>query len=133
MPLRSLTLSIYPLATFARSAFSPRSSNSSSVVGTQNGSWSYSSYLDQILRYTHVLLTRTHPLKISCGLAAPEVRLRISTTQSQRIRNRFRVSNMPSANPKLSTTGSNAETVKKLVPSFISSATTLPRLFATTP
>lgn len=38
IPFRSLTPSIYPFATFDRSAFSPRSSSSSSVVGTQKGS-----------------------------------------------------------------------------------------------
>ena len=37
-PFLFLTLSIYLLATFSLSAFSPRSSNSSSVVGTQKGS-----------------------------------------------------------------------------------------------
>jgi hypothetical protein len=47
----------------ALSDFSPRSSSSSTVVGTQNGSRSKVSY----------------PEKISCGEAAPEVLLRIST------------------------------------------------------
>lgn len=45
-PLRFLTAWTYPSATLARSAFSPRSSSSSSVVGTQNGSWSNISYLN---------------------------------------------------------------------------------------
>lgn len=40
IPLRCRTESMYFLATFSRSAFSPRSSSSSSVVGTQKGSWS---------------------------------------------------------------------------------------------
>jgi len=53
-------------------------------------------------------------------------------TITLRLRNRLRV-NSPSANPKLSTTGRSAETLKKAVPSFISSATILPRRFATTP
>lgn len=37
-PFRSRTVSMYTFATFSRSAFSPRSSSSSSVVGTQKGS-----------------------------------------------------------------------------------------------
>lgn len=45
IPFRSRTPSTYAFAIFDRSAFSPRSSSSSSVVGTQNGSRSNSSYL----------------------------------------------------------------------------------------
>ena len=41
--------------------------------------------------------------------------------------------NPPSANPKLSTTGRSARTVKNSVPSFISSETMRPRRLATTP
>jgi ribosomal protein L32 len=48
IPFRSRTSSIYSLATFVRSAFSPRSSNSSAVVGTQNGSRSKSWYLSKL-------------------------------------------------------------------------------------
>src|SRR5712672_1190181 len=44
-PFRSLTRSMYPFAMFSLSAFSPSSSSSSSVVGTQNGSSSNITYL----------------------------------------------------------------------------------------
>ena len=44
-PFRSRTASMYPFAMLDRSAFSPRSSSSSSVLGTQNGSRSRSSKL----------------------------------------------------------------------------------------
>ena len=62
-PFLFLTPSIYLFATFSLSANSPKSSKSSSVNGTQNGSSSKIS----------------KPWKISCGEAAPEVRFRISS------------------------------------------------------
>lgn len=65
IPFLFLTPSTYPLATLALSAFSPRSSSSSTVVGTQNGSWS----------------SVSKPEKMSCGEAAPDVRFRISDGQ----------------------------------------------------
>jgi hypothetical protein len=46
-PFLSRTASMYPFAMLERSAFSPRSSSSSSVLGTQNGSRSRSSNLIQ--------------------------------------------------------------------------------------
>ncbi|KND89083.1 hypothetical protein TOPH_06285 [Tolypocladium ophioglossoides CBS 100239] len=93
-PFFRRTPSMYLLATFSLSPNSPRSSRSSSVNGTQNGSSSRIS----------------NPAKMSCGWAAPLVRLRIS-----------------SAKPKLSATGSRAWMVKNGVPSFMISATTRPR------
>jgi hypothetical protein len=60
--LRLRTATMYLRATFSRSALSPSSSRSSSVVGTQKGS-----------------CTNTrHPRNTSCGDARPDVRLRIS-------------------------------------------------------
>src|SRR6266702_5333058 len=77
----------------------------------------------------------THPLKTSWGLAAPDVFFLMSVNKISGIihylRNVF--CHPPSANPKLSTTGRRARTVKNEVPSFISSATIFPRRFATTP
>jgi hypothetical protein len=106
IPLRFRTRSIYFFAKFSLSYFSPKSSNSSSVVGTQNGSRS----------------SATNPLKISWGLAAPEVFFRRSKVNY----------NSPSANPKLSITGMLALIVKYEVPSFISSDNIFPlRLFST--
>ncbi len=93
-PFRFLTPSIYFRATFSLSANSPRSSRSSSVKGTQNGSSS----------------SISNPWKMSCGLAAPDVRLRISSLK-----------------PKDSATGSSATIVKNGVPSFISSDRIRPR------
>jgi hypothetical protein len=93
-PFLFLTVSIYLLATFSLSANSPKSSKSSSVNGTQNGSSSRISY----------------PWKISCGDAAPDVRLRISSEK-----------------PKDSATGRRDWIVKKGVPSLRASERTRPR------
>ena len=78
----------------------------------------------------------THPLKINWGLAAPEVRFLISESPNRAsaiLASQQQRCSIPSANPKLSATGSKADTVKKEVPSFISSDTILPLRFATTP
>jgi len=93
-PFLFLTPSIYLFATFSLSANSPKSSKSSSVNGTQNGSSSNIS----------------NPWKISCGEAAPDVRLRIS-----------------SENPKDSATGRRERIVKKGVPSLRDSERIRPR------
>lgn len=97
--------------------------------------------LDQVIHilcYVSMICERstggiTHPLKISCGLAAPDVRLRISASRCETTPSQLANSSSPSAKPKLSTTGRRADTVKNVVPSFISSATIRPRRFATTP
>lgn len=99
-PFLVRTTSIYLFATFSRSANSPKSSNSSSVAGTQNGSSSRAS----------------NPAKISCGDAAPDVRLRIS-----------------SENPNDSATGNRERMVKKGVPSFMVSERMRPRRRVITP
>ena len=80
MPFLSRTESMYPFAMFDRSAFSPKSSSSSSVVGTQKGSRSSISYLTAtwVSSSKRQRDCQAYPLKISCGLAAPEVRLRMS-------------------------------------------------------
>jgi hypothetical protein len=76
----------------------------------------------------------THPLNMSCGLAAPDVFLRISIfDRDQCCISHVKQGNIPSENPKLSTTGMSDETVKYVVPSFISSATIRPFRRATTP
>jgi hypothetical protein len=93
-PFLFLTPSIYLLATFSLSASSPKSSKSSSVNGTQNGSSSRIS----------------KPWKISCGEAAPDVRLRISSEK-----------------PKDSATGTKERMVKKGVPSLRDSERMRPR------
>jgi hypothetical protein len=134
---------MYALATFSRSDFSPRSSSSSSVVGTQKGSRSSISYLSrkpQPLPPHRVAATSlAHPLKINWGLAAPEVRFLMSEkcqsgVNDQRFPDFQRAERYtPSAKPKLSATGSKADTVKNEVPSFISSDTMRPLRFATTP
>ena len=62
-PFLLLTLSTYRLATFSRSANSPKSSSWSSVNGTQKGSSS----------------SISNPAKRNCGLADPELRFLISS------------------------------------------------------
>lgn len=99
-PFRTLTPSIYRFATFSRSANSPRSSSSSSVKGTQYGSSS----------------SVSKPWNTSCGDAAPEVRLRISSLK-----------------PKDSATGSTDRMVKNGVPSFSDSEIMRPRRRVMTP
>uniref|UniRef100_A0A182M670 Uncharacterized protein n=1 Tax=Anopheles culicifacies TaxID=139723 RepID=A0A182M670_9DIPT len=64
-PLRSRIASIYTRATFVKSAFSPYCRYSSSVDGTQCGSIS----------------TVSQWLKTSCGIAKPDVCLRISVAK----------------------------------------------------
>jgi hypothetical protein len=93
-PFLRLTPSMNRLATFSLSASSPRSSFSSSVNGTQKGSSSRIS----------------KPWKISCGLAAPDVRLRISSLK-----------------PKDDATGRRDRIVKKGVPSLRDSERIRPR------
>jgi len=78
IPFRVLTRSIYPFATLSRSAFSPSSSSSDSVLGTQNGSSSSGTYLSLTVRQHAYTSHSTHPLKTSCGLAPPDVRFLMS-------------------------------------------------------
>lgn len=122
--------SIYLSALFSESACSPKCSNSSSVVGTQNGSigiiWNifrfYRRLKQNLLtdfgqKICDMTQCDTNELsaeqptsqceKTSCGEANPLVRFLISL-----------------AKPKLSTTGSVACTWNRLVPSLISSDNT---------
>lgn len=99
-PFLCRTPSIYFFAMFSRSASSPRSSKSSSVKGTQNGSSS----------------SISNPAKTSCGDAAPDVRLRISSLK-----------------PKDSATGNKDWMVKNGVPSFMNSVIMRPRRRVMTP
>jgi hypothetical protein len=82
----------------------------------------------------------TYPMNMSCGLAAPEVCFRMSGVSSVSY-NKSELEKeveevercVPSEKPKLSTTGIKDDTVKYVVPSFISSAIILPFRRATTP
>src|SRR6266849_4725538 len=78
IPFRVLTRSMYPFAIFSLSAFDPNDSSSESVRGTQNGSSSSITYLQNHQSFSSPYLYHsTYPLKTSCGLAAPDVRFLI--------------------------------------------------------